>query len=181
MARRTIKADFTIKGIRQLKKELEQYKAEINAKCMVLVEKLAQEGITVAQGNTGNYGKYIAFSIQTDAYADGCKAVLYATNTGIIQSEWQTKDGIKTADVNPLLMVEFGSGQNAQNPLNIAGVGQGTFPGQTHAFDKNGWWYMDIEGQWHHSKGVTPKMPMYKAQKHIHERVVAVAKEVFRS
>ena len=60
-------------------------------------------------------------------------------------------------------MIEFGSGLRAQNPKNIPGVGTGTFPGQTHASDPNGWWYMDLEGNWNHSYGITPQMPMYKA------------------
>lgn len=174
-----IKVRFSSQGMRELKTELENYKKDIIRKCEIFVKRLAQEGIVVAQGNTGGFGKYITFSMQTDPKTDGCKTIVLATNTGIITSEWKTKDGIKTADVNPLLMVEFGSGFKAQNPMNVPGVGQGTFPNQQHAFDRGGWWYLDLNNEWHHSTGIEPKMPMYKARNHILECELRIAKEVF--
>lgn len=179
MAKKVFKAELSIKSIEQLKKDLLNYKSGLNRKCELLVTRLATEGISVAQGNTGGFGKYITFSVELNPEQHGCKAVLLATNTGIITSEWRTKDGIKTADVSPILMVEFGSGRNAQNPMKVPGVGRGTFPGKTHAFDKDGWWYMDLNNEWHHSYGITPKMPMYKAMQTMNKRVYSLVKEIF--
>lgn len=180
MAKKRYKVDIlSLSSIQKLKNELEAYKDELPEKCRKLVDKLAQEGIIVAKQNLGNFGKYITFSIQTNMKTDGCEAVLLATNTGIIHSEWQTKEGIKSADVSPLLMVEFGSGLKAENPNNISGVGTGTFPGQTHAADPSGWWWKDLEGKWHHSQGMAPKAPMYKASVEMFKIVAKTAKEVF--
>jgi hypothetical protein len=125
------------------------------------------------------YGKYITFTKQLENIENGCKAIMIATNTGIITSEWRTKDGVKTADISPLLMVEFGSGRRAKNPMNVPNVGTGTFPGQTHATDPSGWWWMDLDGEWHHSYGVTPKMPMYEASKAMFSDAERIAMEVF--
>ena len=66
-----------------------------------------------------------------------------------------------------------------KNPMNVLGVGTGTFPGGTHGADPEGWWYMDLDGVWHHSYGMTPKMPMYHASLAIMSNVQRVAKEVF--
>jgi hypothetical protein len=96
-----------------------------------------------------------------------------------IKSEWQTKDGVRSAEISPALMLEFGSGLKAENPANIEGVGTGTFPGGTHGTEP-GWWYMDLDGVWHHSSGVAPKMPMYYAGKELREKVLEIAKEIFR-
>lgn len=96
-----------------------------------------------------------------------------------IVSEWQTREGVKRAEVSPMLMLEFGSGLPVQNPANIPGVGTGTFPGGTHG-NEPGWWYMDLEGEWHYSSGTAPKMPMYFAGKELREKVEAIAREVFR-
>ena len=74
-------------------------------------------------------------------------------------------------------MLEFGAGLPAQNPVGIPGVGTGTYG--THGKEP-GWWYMDLQGDWHYSTDVTPKMPMYNAGKELRDKVVAIAKEVFK-
>lgn len=179
MAKRVFKADLSVKGIENLKKQLIDYKSNLNKKCETFVRKLAEAGIEVAKHNTGSFGTYITFSVKTEQNKNGCKAILIATNTGIIKSEWKTQDGVKSADISPLLMCEFGSGLKAENPMNVPGVGTGTFPGQTHATDPQGWWYMDLNGEWHHSYGISPKAPMYHATMEIQQKVTQVAKEVF--
>lgn len=96
-----------------------------------------------------------------------------------IVSEWQTLDGVKSAEVSPCLMIEFGSGLKAENPASVPGVGTGTFPGQTHA-EQGTWSYMDLDGNWHTSSGVTPRMPIYYAGKELREKVLAIARDVFK-
>ena len=76
-------------------------------------------------------------------------------------------------------MIEFGSGFKANNPKDIPGVGQGTFPNQTHAFDKEGWYWVDLDGKLNHSYGISPEMPMYKASLEVIKEVRTVVKEVF--
>ena len=180
MRKKILKSDLSIDGLEKLKNKLLDYKRSLNVKCQLLIERLSQEGINVALNNVGGFGKYITFSTNiTHVDNDGCRGVMLATNTGIITSQWQTKNGEKSADVSPLLMVEFGSGLRAENPNNIPGVGTGTFPGQTHASDPGGWWYKDLEGVWHHSYGISPKMPMYKASIDMHTKIIKIAREVF--
>ena len=162
-------------------KELRQYQNDLNRKCEIFCQRLAELGIQTAKENTGNFGKYISFTYEVKDRTKGCKAVMVATNTGIIHSEWQTKEGVKSADVSPILMCEFGSGLKAENTKWIPGVGTGTFPGQTHAEDPNGWYWMDLDGEWHHSYGVTPKMPMYHASIEMILNIRKIAREVFRS
>lgn len=180
MAKRAFKTDLSVKGIEQLKRDLLNYK-EVTLKNLLrkYVTELAKEGITVGQQNVGGFGKYITFSIKVDFTKDGCKALMLAEETGKIISSWQTTDGIKTEEVSPLLMAEFGSGWGAENPMNVPGVGQGTFPNQTHAFDREGWYWMDLDGNWNYSKGINAKMPMYKASQQIQRIAKSKAKEVF--
>lgn len=170
---------LSVRSIMNAQNELRKYRDSLEIKCEKFIRRLAETGISVAKVNTGNFGKYITFSVNTEKISDGCKAVLVATNSGIIHSEWRTKEGVKSADVSPLLMCEFGSGLKAKNPMNVPGVGTGTFPGSTHSSDPEGWWYMDLDGVWHHSNGISPKMPMYKASLEISKNVYRIAKEVF--
>ena len=166
-------------SVDKLKKELEAYRNDLPRKCERIVTELSKKGIDVAKSNVGNFGKYITFTYQIEPNTSGCKAVMLATNTGIIHSEWRTEDGVKSADVSPLFMVEFGSGLKAKNPLNVPGGGTGTFPGQSHATEPSGWWWMDLEGEWHHSAGLEPKAPMYKASIEMFNEVVKTVKAVF--
>lgn len=181
MAKRKFKSNLSVDGIKNLQQELRNYQQQLNEKNVVFVRRLAESGIAVAKQNVGGFGKYITFSTKVNQSGNNCKAVLVATENGKIKNQWKTSEGIKSADVSPLLMAEFGSGRYAENPLNVPGVGQGTFPGQTHAFDKEGWYWQDLNDQWHHSYGVTPTMPMYKAMIKMHEDIKKIAKEVFGS
>ena len=94
-----------------------------------------------------------------------------------IVSKWQNQDGVQSKEIFPALMLEFGAGLPAQNPANIPGVGTGTYG--THG-NEPGWWYMDLQGEWHYSTGVSSKMPMYNAGKELKEKVVKIAREVFK-
>lgn len=180
MAKRIFKTELSVAGIEKLKQDLLNYKNNTLPNLMQkLAMALAQQGIMIAEQNVGGFGKYITFSLETTPYKDGCKALMLATEKDKIISSWQTKDGIKTAEVSPLLMAEFGSGWGAENPMKIQGVGQGTFPNQTHAFDKEGWYWIDLDGNLNYSKGINAKMPMYKASQYIITNVAKIAKEVF--
>ena len=181
MAKRVFKSDLSVKGIEQLKKDLLNYKNNTLQNLLKqYVTALAQEGISIGKQNVGGFGKYITFSIQTEVSKDGCKALMLASETGKIISTWKSYGEIKSAEVSPLLMAEFGSGWGAENPMQIPGVGQGTFPGQTHAFDKEGWYWLDENDNLNYSRGITAKMPMYKASIRIQEIAKKKAKEIFR-
>ena len=137
----------------------------------------------MAQAHIGDsgFGKYIRLASEITPEQEGCQVVLYMEDASKIVSEWQTLEGVKRATVSPMLMLEFGSGMQAENPANIPGVGTGTFPGQTHAENPGGWWYMDLDGVWHHSNGVSARMPMYFAGKEMRAKIVSIAREVFRN
>lgn len=180
MARKTIKADLSVKGLQQLQKELENYKKELMDKVERYTVELAKYGIEVAKSNTGNFGKYIAFELKTEPSKDGCKAVIVAFDRAKITSVWKTKEGLKSAEVSPLLMAEFGSGQFAQNPNNVVGVGQGTFnPSSDNAWKEEGWYWVGLDDKLYHSYGISPSMPMYEASQALFEIAVRVAREVF--
>lgn len=162
-------------------KQLRAYQDSLTYKCQMVAQKLAEKGIEVAKNNVGNFGHYILFSKKTEPVKFGCQEIILAEDLKKIISQWKTKDGeIQKAEVSPLLMVEFGSGFKANNPKDISGVGQGTFPNQTHAFDKEGWYWVDLDGKLNHSYGISPEMPMYKASLEIIREVEKAVKEVFK-
>lgn len=180
MAKRVFKTDLSVKGIENLKKELMNYRdVELPNKCKELVVRLADLGINVAQAKIDEspLGKYVTIRTDLKPEKAGCKAILVATGS-VMESEGY-------APFNTLLAIEFGAGIH-YNPVpnpnsDKFGLGVGTFPGQTHAFE-DFWFYWDeVDEKWKPTHGVKATMPMYYASMEITLQVVKIAKEVFGS
>lgn len=155
-------------------KELEKYEKELHKKLEKFIDYLMDKGIDVAKQNSqvlddlGNIHGLIMFSKKVDTKNDGCYGLVYAKDISTVTSVWHNSTGLHTAEVSPLLMAEFGSGQFAIS-RGIDGVGRGTFPGQKHA-NKAGWYWQEEEGgELHYSKGIQPTMPMYHASQEMRD------------
>lgn len=178
---KTISFGLSVSEIDRAIKELQSYQNSLDAKCQQLCERLCNEGIKIAQAHIGSsgFGKYIRLSSEITPEKAGCKAILIMEDTQKIVSKWQNQDGVQSKEISPALMLCFGSGLKAENPTGVPGVGAGSYG--EHGLDPNGWWYMDLNGVWHHSTGIEPKMPMYNAAKELKNKVVSIAKDVFKS
>ena len=170
---------LSVNEVRGAIEQIRQYQNELNRKCELLCQRLSAEGIAIAQAQIGSsgFGKYIRLSSEITPEKVGCKAIIYMEDSQKIVSQWQTREGTQSKEISPALMLEFGAGLPAQNPANIPGVGTGTYG--THG-NQPGWWYMDLQGEWHYSTGISPKMPMYNAGKKLRKKVMEIAEEVFR-
>lgn len=175
-----IKEELSVKGIENVKKKLIQYRdVELPRKCKEFVERLLQSGVAVSKAKIDEspLGKYV--TVTTDVSADkmGCKGILLAKGA--------VKEQEGYAPFSILLAIEFGAGIHYNpTPNPIIGsefpYGVGTFPGQIHAFQSEGWMYWDEKAQeWRHTYGVKATMPIYNADMEIIQNVVKEAKDVF--
>lgn len=167
------------KSINSAIKELTEYRDSLAAKSELLVSRLLDEGITVAYQHVGKYEGYVEFTKELESGQSQCVGILIGRDVTPFISAWKTKDGKKIVEVSGLLMLEFGSGWLANVIWNVSGVGQGTFPGQKHAFDKQ-WYWEDLDGTKHWSKGETPQYPMYFADMTMLSNIDHIAREVFK-
>ena len=109
-----------------------------------------------------------------------CSAILTGYNASQNIVRWVSFNGITEAEVNSIMMAEYGSGQFAINGH------RGTFPNQKHAFEDS-WWYATEIGpdgrptDWHRNSGVTPTMPMYKAWYEMKTTIYLVGRRVFNT
>ena len=171
-----IRMSLNPQDIKRVQDELKDYEKRLVTKCNVLCGRLADIGISVAKANikSAPLGTHVHLDLKYEHPRNGCKAILMATGDTI-----NTPSG----SINALLMIEFGSGihfNHEQNPkADDYGMGVGTYPGQTHAFQEEGWYYMDDSGNWHHTYGVKATMPMYNADIEIITNIHKVAREVF--
>lgn len=170
---------LSAKGIQSAIQELREYQNSLDRKCEELCFELCKAGMPIARSYIGEsgFGKYIHLSSEITPEKVGCKAIFFMEDSQKIVSKWQNQDGVQSKEISPALMLEFGAGLPAQNPANIPGVGTGTYG--THG-NEPGWWYMDLQGEWHYSSGVSPKMPMYNAGKELRNKVLKIAKDVFK-
>lgn len=178
MKRKKISVDlFSQKSIQDAIKQIEDYRDDLPKKCQEICRRLSEEGVRVADVaiNSVPIGKTITLTTDINPSKMGCKAIMKMSGR-----ETRTEDG---RTFFTALAIEFGAGiryNSTSNPkAKEFGMGVGTFPDQTHAFDPNGWYYLDSNGEWKHSYGVQASMPMYHAFSEMTKSVDKIVKEVF--
>lgn len=154
-------------SIRDARERIQEYKGTLNSKIKQFVEELADYGISVAEQNTGAWGKHIEFVKEIEDTSIGCKAIMIMRDKDKIYPKYDLRP------VSPSLMAEYGAGKWAVNGM------RGTFPEQIHANDPKGWWYKGNDDKWHHSYGLRPTRPMYTAYGEMVSHINEVAKRVF--
>lgn len=172
-----MKIDISLnsRDLRDTINKLQWYKSHLQWKLEVFVSELADVGIKVARENTYveyderyiNMGDLLDFSKDITSGEDGTVCTLTVTGQ-VYTKEWQNG----SAQVNPLLMAEFGSGSKA-----IDGH-RGTFPNQHVAF-LNRWHWTDNSGTYHESDGSEPSRPLFKAVEEMTIQIQSVAAKVF--
>lgn len=138
------------------------------------------------------YGYDISFNIIADHIFNG-ETIGSLKFTHIGNGQY-----IVSARSEAILFLEFGAGLNGGgHPLaGEHGMGPGTYPGQTHAFDPNGWWFPTTDNRlivsetedengnvtyWGHSYGNKAYAPMYTAVKTLEQEFEQIVREVFSS
>lgn len=170
-----INARLNSRDITDALNKVRWYENYLQSKVEQFVSELAEVGITVAKANTyveyddeyKDMGDLLDFS--KDITVGGGKTTCTLTVTGQVYTKtWQGG----SAEVNPLLMAEFGSGWRA-----IEGH-QGTFPNQHVAFMRP-WHWTDSNGTPHESYGSEPSRPMFRAKEEMEKQIHEVAERVF--
>lgn len=179
---KTIKVSASAKGMRDLQNQLARYRDSLPIKAEKFVSRLADVGIMVGKANCGEYTNAIAFTktIYSDSQGHTI-AYVSAKDKFPIVREWFYHGDIKQEEVSGLYMAEFGSGWYAKPllPPPSGNGGQGTFPGQTHAFDENGWKWTTPDGEEHISFGEEPTYPIYNAFIEMRAEIIEIARECF--
>lgn len=177
MARRVFRADLSQKGIRNLQKQLENYKDNIlQQKIDLITLTLAEKGVDIAQVNVAKYdavftGELIS-SIKTKFGGSGKgKCVFYVV-----------------ADSEHAVFVEFGTGQMGAEgaypyPL-PPGVDWEYNTGKT-IFEVSpgqyGWFYPGEDGQWYFTQGMPSRPFMYETAMELYQMAVKTVMDVFKS
>lgn len=178
MARYVFKSDLSTDGIKNLQKQLMNYRDVIlKDKLKLIAVELSNIGFEVAkaQVDSSPLGHYVTLKTDISPLRFGTRAVL--TGIGVV------KYAEGREPFNLLLAIEFGAGiyYNPKPNPNAGdfGLGVGTFPGQVHALE-DGWYYWDDKTQsWKYTHGVKATMPFHKADVALLTNAKEIVREVF--
>lgn len=175
MARKTIKADLSVAGLKQLQNELEKYKNDIVYKTQIFAEKLSERGVEIARVKISTY----------DAIFTG--ELIQSIHNEYKESEKYGATFIVVTDSEHAAFVEFGTGQygiDVPYPYPLPqGVTWDYAVGKT--IKKNSvtgryfWFYPGRDGKWHYTEGMPARPFMFETSMELMQVVTQVAREVF--
>ena len=171
MQRKQIKINlFDGRSLDKAIQEIRQYQNSLPRKVQTFIDRLAKEGLQVVQSTMESVPDEEKGSYYTE--------IVNTSNGDIIGAAIRL-----TGD--KVLFIEFSAGitygtDNYPLPSGDK-YGMGTYPGKGHWNSPYGWWYVDEQGNKHHSYGNRAYMPMYHAEQAIILQISHIAREVFSS
>lgn len=169
MAKRTININlFDSKSLNAAIQQIRQYQNSLPRKVQTFIDRLAKEGLQVVQSTMESVPDEEKGSYYTE--------IVNTSNGDIIGAAIRL-----TGD--KVLFIEFSAGitygtDNYPLPSGDK-YGMGTYPGKGHWNSPYGWWWVDEQGNKHHSYGNRAYMPMYHADQAIIMQIKHIASEVF--
>lgn len=165
-----ISISLSQKSIQNAINEVRKYQRELQRKNQIFIDRLSKIGLDVVQSTME--------SIPAEEKGSYYTEVVNNSHGDIIGAAIRLSG-------DKILFLEFSAGiaYGTDSYPTPAGdeYGMGTYPGKGHWDSPYGWWYVDENGQKHHSYGNRAYMPMYRAEQAIVLAVRQVAKEVFGS
>ena len=175
MAKKRLKADLSISGIRKLQEEIEKYQNSLEYKARLLAEKLAELGVEIARVKISNLDAIftgdLIQSVHTEYKGSARGGAIFCV----------------VADSEHAVFVEFGTcivGQQSPYPYPLPdGMTWEYASGKTIrqlADGRYGWFYPADNGQWYFTEGMPSRPFMYETSLELQKKVVSVAKQVFK-
>lgn len=172
---RRLKADLSVKGLRQLQKDLDRYKNDVIYKTKLFAERLSERGVEIARVKVAQY----------DAIFTG--DLIQSIHNEYKESNKYGATFIVVTDSEHAAFVEFGTGQYGIDfpypyPL-PQGVTWDYAVGKTirknSATGRYFWFYPGTDGKWHYTEGMPARPFMFETSMELMQIVTQVAKEVF--
>ena len=175
MAKKRLKADLSISGIRQLQKDIEKYQNSIEYKAKLLAENLADMGVEIARVKISSLDAIFTGELIQSVHTEYKSSIRGGAIFCVV------------ADSDHAVFVEFGTGvvgQKTPYPYPFPkGVSWEYASGKTIrqlSDGRYGWFYKGDNGQWYFTEGMESRPFMYETSLELEKKVVSVAKRVFR-
>lgn len=159
---RKISFGLSVKEINRAIREIEKYKAELNAKISMLIEALTDYGVEIAKVQVRSLGAWYTGELESSISG------YFSPSTGV---------GIIKAGAPYAVYVEFGTGVVGASAPHPAPTG---WAYDVNGHGESGWWYYNPnDGRVHWTKGMESRPFMYNTVRELEQICVSVAKEVF--
>ena len=175
MAKKRLKADLSISGIRQLQKDIEKYQNSIEYKAKLLAENLADMGVEIARVKISSLDAIFTGELIQSVHTEYKSSIRGGAIFCVV------------ADSDHAVFVEFGTGvvgQKSPYPYPLPdGMTWEYASGKTIrqlSDGRYGWFYKGDNGQWYFTEGMESRPFMYETSLELEKKVVSVAKRVFR-
>jgi len=179
MAQYRFTAKLSESSLKKLQSDIDKYRNDLPNRVAKALDILAGKGIkkaTTIANQSATFGNYVVFTKEVPTISGNDVSTIMKGESIDLVVSWQGINGtIEQAEVNALLMLEFGSGAYAD------GQHRGTFPNQIHAFDPKGWNFKNVGSDvWMHSYGYKPKKPMLEAYQEMEREIRSAFEEAFK-
>lgn len=175
MAKKRLKSDLSISGIRQLQKDIEKYQNSIEYKAKLLAENLADMGVEIARVKVSSLDAIFTGELIQSIHTEYKSSIRGGAVFCVV------------ADSDHAVFVEFGTGivgQQGPYPYPLPnGFSWEYASGKTIrqlSDGRYGWFYKGDNGQWYFTEGMESRPFMYETSLELEKKVVSVAKRVFR-
>lgn len=177
MAKKTFNANlFSLSDLKQLKKDLEDYKDDLQVKCTLIAEKLAQKGVEISK-----------IQIQSlDAVFTG--DLLNSIRSEYVSSDKDSATFMVIADNEHAVFVEFGTGivgkqspYTGDIPINwdyASGKSIGYY--EINGQMLYGWFYYDANKRLRFTQGMPSRPFMTNTSKLLEDEIADIVKSVFK-
>lgn len=175
MAKKILKSDLSVSGIRNLQKELEKYRESLTYKCRLLAEKLSERGVEIARVQIADLDAIFTGELIQSLHSEHKGSTDYGAIFAVV------------ADSSHAIFVELGVGNLGKDhpypyPL-PEGVSWDYNTGKTIRYNAvKGtyyWFYPGKDGLWHYTEGMPARPFMYLTSLELQKEVVEIVKEVF--
>lgn len=175
MAKKILKSDLSVSGIKALQKELEKYKDSLIYKCRLLAERLSERGVEIARVQIADLDAIFTGELIQSLHSEYKGSTPYGAIFAIV------------TDSEHCAFVEFGTGSKGEDkpypyPL-PEGVSWDYNVGKT--IRQNAvtgayyWFYPGDDGLWHYTEGMPSRPFMYLTSLELQKEVVKIAQDIF--
>lgn len=174
-----LKAELSVKGLRNLQKQLLAYKTSLSDKCDRLVKELAELGIPTIEENVAKASfTYDSQGIQSGSDTEHKTYVKVDSLIGMSKATL-------VLEGKEILFIEFGAGVHYNGAVGTSKHPKGKENGfliGTYGYGHGSqqvWGYYADSGELVLTHGTEATMPMFKASEVIRQKVVEKAREIF--
>lgn len=175
MAKKVIKSNLSLRGIRKMQEELEKYKDELTIKCRDFASRLSERGVEIARVQIADLDAIFTGELIASIHSEYKDSTKYGAIFAVV------------ADSSHACFVEFGTGQRGEDkpypyPL-PEGVSWDYNVGKTirqnPVTGRYFWFYPGQDGKWHYTEGMPARPFMYMASMELIRGAPKIAKEIF--